>query len=86
MHKPRGFTLIELLVFIAVIAVLVAILVPILGRARRHVKAVACMSNLWHWAQIFGMYTGDNNGHFIAEPAYKPDGSLVLGEHSEEKI
>lgn len=86
MRKSGGFTMIELLVVIAVIAVLVTILVPVLGRARRHVKAVACMSNLRHWAQIFSMYTGDNNGQFIAEPAYKPDGSLVSGEHTEEKI
>jgi prepilin-type N-terminal cleavage/methylation domain-containing protein len=86
MHRPRGFTLIELLVVIAVIAMLVAILVPVLGRARRHVKATACMSNLRHWAQIFGMYTNDNDGRFIAEPAYMPDGSLVPGEHPEEKI
>jgi len=78
--------LIELLVVIAVIALLVAILVPALGRARRYVKAVACMSNLRHWAQTFGMYASDNDGHFIAEPAYKPDGSLMSGEHAEEKI
>jgi prepilin-type N-terminal cleavage/methylation domain-containing protein len=86
MDKPRGFTLIELLVVIAVIGLLVAILVPVLGKARRHVKAVACMSNLRHWAQTFGMYTGDYDGHFIAEPAYNPDGSLVPGERGEEKI
>ena len=82
----RAFILVELLVVIAIIALLVAILVPVLGRARRHVKAVACMSNLRHWAQIFGMYTSDHNGLFITEPAYKPDGSLASGEYPEEKI
>jgi prepilin-type N-terminal cleavage/methylation domain-containing protein len=81
-----AFTLVELLVVISVIALLVAILVPILGRARRNAKAVTCMSNLRHWAQIFSMYTTDSDGSFICEPAYKPDGSLMLAERPEEKI
>lgn len=86
MGKSRGFTLIELLVVIGVIALLVAILVPVLSKARRTAKAISCMSNLRHWAQIFGMYTNDNNGRFFVEPAYYPDGSLLPGERPERKI
>ncbi|MFC1636920.1 type II secretion system protein, partial [Planctomycetota bacterium] len=86
MDKPRGFTLIELLVVIAVITLLVAILVPVLARVRRSAKAISCMSNLRHWAQTCGMYTNDNDGRFIAEPAYYRNGSLVPSERPEEKI
>lgn len=86
MDKPRGFTLIELLVVIAIIALLMAILMPALTKARRQAKAVACMSNLRHWALTFGMYTDDHDGYFITEPAYNPDGSLVARERPEEKI
>jgi prepilin-type N-terminal cleavage/methylation domain-containing protein len=86
MDRRRGFTLIELLVVIGVTAMLVSILLPVLSKARRSAKAVSCMSNLRQWGQIFGMYTAENEGHVIAEPAYNPDGSLVAGERPEEKI
>lgn len=42
---PQGFTLIELLVVVAIIALLVAILVPALEEARAHAHAAVCMSN-----------------------------------------
>jgi len=64
MGKRRGFTLIELLVVIAIIALLMAILMPALGRAKKQAKAVVCLSNLRQWAIIFQMYTDDNEGKF----------------------
>ena len=65
MNKRRGFTLIELLVVIAIIALLMSILVPALGRARRQARAAICMSNLRQWGSIFAMYTGENNGNYM---------------------
>ncbi|MHC4559848.1 MAG: type II secretion system protein [Planctomycetota bacterium] len=59
-----GFTLIELLVVVAIIALLMAILMPALQRVRRQGQAVACMSNLKQWGYIWWMYTEDNDSKF----------------------
>ena len=61
---PRGFTLIELLMVIAIIALLMAILMPSLAKARRQAKDVVCQSNLRQWGLIFMMYLNDYEGHF----------------------
>ena len=63
-HK-RGFTLIELLVVIAIIAILLSILVPTLGKAKRIASMVICQSRLRQWGLIFSMYVEENNNHFF---------------------
>jgi prepilin-type N-terminal cleavage/methylation domain-containing protein/prepilin-type processing-associated H-X9-DG protein len=62
MRKTKGFTLIELLVVIAIIALLLAILTPVLQRVRRQAKSVVCQSNLRQWGLAYSMYTLENNG------------------------
>jgi len=64
MNRPRGFTLIELLVVISVIALLMAILLPALRRAKRQTQAIVCRSNMKQWGLVFALYADDNNDSF----------------------
>ncbi len=58
----RAFTLIELLVVVAIIAILVAILIPSLSNARQQAKSTVCMNNLRQLGANFMFYASDYNG------------------------
>lgn len=60
----KAFTLIELLVVIAIIAILAAMLMPALSKARTEARKAACASNLHNFGLQFAMYLNDHNGYW----------------------
>jgi len=65
MKTRSGFTLIELLVVIAIVALLTAVLMPALSKARQQARTTKCLANLRQWNIHLTAYVNDNDGKFF---------------------
>jgi len=93
MRRQKGFTLIELLVVISIIALLMAILLPSLKKARDQARTIVCQSNLSQWGKIFYLYTHDNDSKFMVWNVSSAAGGgtwivplMPYYEHGGEKV
>jgi prepilin-type N-terminal cleavage/methylation domain-containing protein/prepilin-type processing-associated H-X9-DG protein len=79
LKRSGGFTLIELLVVIAIIAILAALLLPALSKAKEKALRVACVNNVRQLQLSWHLYADDNNGNFPLNTGLPGLGSWVEG-------
>lgn len=82
-HRPRGFTLIELLVVVAIIALLIGVLLPALGKAREQGRMLTCANNQRQVATGLAAYTASNE-YFPPSYAYGARESGLLWHERDQ--
>src|SRR5258708_25529209 len=80
MKRQSGFTLIELLVVVAIIALLIAILLPSLGKARDQAKTVKCAANIRSLYQALRIYQTEWDGFAMPGKINPTQGGAVSGQ------
>lgn len=92
-HERRAFTLIELLTVIAIIGILAAIIIPVVGRVRESARVAQCSSNIRQIGMALNLYANDHKGIYPAPINYATAGTdgfdyaaqLVIGGYIPRK-
>lgn len=81
--KRRAFTLMELLVVISIIALLMSIMMPALGKAKELARKVLCAANAKQLAMSFNLYSMSYDGYLVPDRGLRPSGYLPGAEGAQ---